>query len=90
MTTVTKKLRRIAMLDISELKYAIRLNRPKYIVLNFMNYLFPSLYELKPNQSWKDCKEAKNIRTWLKWLEKEIGVEVRYINWCKQKIEDAE
>ena len=87
MTTVTKKLRRIAMLDIEELKYAIRINRPKYLVMNFMNYAFPSLYELKPNQSWKDSLESREIRNFINYLKAKTGVFVKYINWCPQKIE---
>jgi adenylosuccinate synthase len=79
-TTVTKKLRRVARLDLAELDYAISLNRPTYIVLNFLNYQFPSLYELKPNQSWKISPEAKKIREYIKDLELATDVEIRYIN----------
>jgi adenylosuccinate synthase len=41
MTTVTKKLRRIAALDYNDLKRAARQIRPDRVVVTFMNYLYP-------------------------------------------------
>ncbi len=43
-TTVTKKLRRIAFLDVNGLRRTIGLVKPKYTVLTFLNYRFPRLY----------------------------------------------
>lgn len=43
-TTVTKKLRRIARLDLESLKYSVMLNRPKFICLTFLNYELPELW----------------------------------------------
>lgn len=43
-TTVTKKLRRIARWDWDTYQYSISLNRPDHIALTFMNYAFPSLW----------------------------------------------
>lgn len=40
-TTVTKKLRRVAELDIPTLKHASLLNRPHRVAITFMNYVFP-------------------------------------------------
>lgn len=49
-TTVTKKLRRVAELDIVELKHASLLNRPHRVAITFMNYLFPQWwYEVPPS-----------------------------------------
>lgn len=43
-TTVTKKLRRIAKLDIESLKYSVMVNRPSWVCLTFMNYEFPETW----------------------------------------------
>lgn len=43
-TTVTKKLRRVARLDADMLRYSVMLNRPKWIALTFLNYVFPGLW----------------------------------------------
>lgn len=43
-TTVTGKLRRIAEMNIPALRDSIRQVRPNYIVLTFLNYIFPELW----------------------------------------------
>lgn len=43
MTTVTKKLRRVAEMDISMLKEAVAINRPAWIAITFLDYVFPRL-----------------------------------------------
>lgn len=43
MTTVTKKLRRIARLNFTDLRYAVAINRPSSLVLTFMDYVEPEL-----------------------------------------------
>ncbi len=43
-TTVTKKLRRVAFLDVEGLRRTIGLVKPGYTVLTFLNYRFPLLY----------------------------------------------
>lgn len=80
MTTVTKKLRRIAALDFDELRYAVMINRPSYVVLTFLNYTFPTLWEAN---SWKDILNSyvgEEVKRYIKKIEREIGVEVRYVN----------
>ena len=54
MTTVTKKLRRIARLSLEDLEYASRLNRPDYIILNFINYEFPNLWDKSDDDLTKE------------------------------------
>jgi adenylosuccinate synthase len=46
-TTVTKKLRRVARLNVEDLKYSVMLNRPNYMCLTFLNYQFPELWGMK-------------------------------------------
>jgi hypothetical protein len=79
-TTVTKKLRRISELDFETLKYAVQLNRPAYLVLNFLNYKFPSLYFLNPKHSWKLSPEIQLIESYLTKIEKTIGVKIKFVN----------
>lgn len=43
MTTVTKKLRRIAKLNVDDLVMAVAINRPSWICMTFMDYEFPEL-----------------------------------------------
>lgn len=49
-TTVTKKLRRIAEINIPDLKFAIEVNRPKWIALTFLDYTVPELARVGPDQ----------------------------------------
>jgi adenylosuccinate synthase len=73
-TTVTKKLRRVADLNLSELKRACMWNRPDYIVLTFLNYLMPEI---------KGCQETASIdneevRIIVSEIEEATGVTVVY------------
>lgn len=45
MTTVTKKLRRLARWDRDTMDDAFRLNRPNSVVITFMNYLVPTVWD---------------------------------------------
>lgn len=80
LTTVTKKLRRIAELDIDELKHAVRLNRPDYIVMMFVNYVFPESSNAKDIDSLQRIDTQGEILGYIKSLEKETHVPIKYIN----------
>jgi adenylosuccinate synthase len=43
MTTVTKKLRRLAKLSLSDLRFSVMVNRPDWICITFMDYVEPTL-----------------------------------------------
>ena len=86
MTTVTKKVRRLARLDMESLKYAIRLNRPQYVVLNFLNYQFPSLFGVDTVEGIKSSPEFAELSLYLHQFEEETGVQVKYINTTADKI----
>lgn len=76
MTTVTKKPRRIASLDLDDILKSIRIEQPSYLVVTFCNYLFPGTWlGPKDNHNHKDWDALKS---WLAWLESYTGVEVRY------------
>ena len=76
-TTVTKKLRRIAYMDYEALRYACTINRPDYLVLNFLNYEFPTLYAY----DLKHSPERHDIDDSIKTLEEYTRTRVRYVNW---------
>lgn len=76
-TTVTRKLRRIAMNDWSYLKRAVMLNRPRWLVVNFLNYEFPAvtqcttLVELKRLTQWSEIK--KYLDQWVEYTRVPIS-----------------
>jgi adenylosuccinate synthase len=78
-TTVTKKLRRIAELDIPSLKYSIMLNRPAYLVFTFINHIFPDTWGAT---RWEQVKEETRlgIRDYLIRLEAQLRVPIRYVS----------
>lgn len=78
MTTVTNKLRRVAELDRITLAYSVMLNRPAYLVMTFMNYLFPEAWD----QDWDEMKDNSRsaIEDYCSSLGQEVGAEVRYIS----------
>ena len=52
LTTVTKKLRRIAGIDLNTMSVSGRQMRPAWVAVTFMNYINPGAwYELPPDQS---------------------------------------
>lgn len=63
-TTVTKKLRRIAEPDDTFMAKFVRLNRPDYVVLNFLNYIHPWLngvkneYELRADPRFSEVQDT--------------------------------
>lgn len=71
-TTVTKKLRRIARMDRDELRYSVRINRPAYLCVTFLNYQFPEL--------WGDCSGSLSAgkEGWLMDLGDEVDCPVKY------------
>lgn len=51
MTTVTKKLRRLARLDWDSLLFAVSVNRPSWICMTFMDYEFPELRNITASEA---------------------------------------
>lgn len=76
MTTVTKKLRRVAEFQAEDVKWACRVNRASYVVLTFFNYWFPELWGVDPVHSgtWKAQYEQC-----LQVTEQAIGAPIKYI-----------
>jgi len=75
-----KRLCRIARPDINRLKRAAIIHRPKYIVLTFLNYAFPTIWGMSV---WKDIigsPKGAAVLKFIKKVEKETGTEVRFVN----------
>lgn len=73
-TTVTKKLRRIAMFSLAELERAVMYNRPSSICLSFLNYVYPEIWGVK---EWKQVA-ASGALDWLQVVER-AGVPVEWV-----------
>lgn len=73
MTTVTKKLRRVAMFDLESAKWSVMVNRPHSIVLTFLNYEFPELWEA---EKLLDALSDEPCWNYIKRLENQLGVPV--------------
>lgn len=77
MTTVTKKLRRIAEMDLNMLGWAVRVNRPDYMFLTFANYLFPELWDQTDPVKVND---HSGLQFFVRGIEERLGVGVAYVN----------
>jgi len=66
-TTVTKKLRRIALLDREGLRATVRAESPAFIALTFLNYEFPEGYSTRAEE-------------WIKDLETSVGAKIGLVN----------
>jgi len=80
MTTVTKKLRRIAKMDMNLLRQSVAINRPKYLALTFLNYEFPQVWGVN---RWNDIINGPygaDVKAFVENIEKDLGVPVGYVN----------
>lgn len=75
MTTVTKKPRRIAALSIEDLRRTATIERPTYVVVTFMNYLFPEIW-MADNKPLAAPEIWRRVDRYLYWLGSEIGAPV--------------
>lgn len=74
MTTVTKKVRRVAEFDLEIVKRAVRANRPTQIALMFLDYLFP---EDAGKDDWDELSEPAHA--YVLKLERSLGVPVTLV-----------
>lgn len=73
-TTVTKKLRRVARFDPDMAYQAVRMNRPKYVVMTFMNYVFPEFW----GRTGFDPGEMNRINGWLRERSREVDCSIPF------------
>lgn len=80
MTTVTKKLRRIAQWNHADAMRSIMLNRPSSVALTFLNYVFPQAWGVT-RVTFGDLPISvrRSIVEYVKAREDELGVRIGYI-----------
>jgi adenylosuccinate synthase len=76
-TTVTKKVRRIARMDFELLERAILQTRPTSIALTFLDYVFPKIAGLNPFQ---DLPDSPEVAEYLHSLSDKLGVQISIIS----------
>lgn len=78
MTTVTHKPRRIAQFNLDNAIKAVRIEKPAYLTVTFLNYLFPGIW-LGPDDTLNH-KHWSEAMAWLDWLEDQLKTPVRYFS----------
>ncbi len=79
-TTVTKKLRRIADFNVVDFDYAMMLNRPDFLHVNFLNYLFPSCWNVRSWEGLEECIEYPMILDYLRQLTSGYKTQIQTVN----------
>ena len=74
-TTVTRKVRRVAMWSDGRIRKAIELNRPAELAITFLNYLYP---ETAGITEWD--KLTSEAQEWIRDKQASLGVPVRYVS----------
>jgi adenylosuccinate synthase len=69
-TTVTHRVRRVAELSVPELALTVRKEQPAYVVMTFLNYVFPELAGMR--------EIHREARDWLDSVSSAIGCPIRY------------
>ena len=77
-TTVTKKLRRVAEMSASVLKESVMLNRPEAMALTFANYVFPELWG-KTADEIAGHGAIGPLLEYVRGVEDAAGCEVRWV-----------
>ncbi len=89
MTTVTKKLRRIANLSMKDLRTAVMLNRPSWLCITFMDYLEPVLsnftscppeHPAYPAVSALQHDALDRVENWCESTGNALGVPVKLVS----------
>lgn len=81
MTTVTRKLRRIAELSIDDLGFAIAVNRPAWIALTFIDYVEPELADITAATVGKvRVSTLDRVGNYIGHIEARLGVDVGQIS----------
>lgn len=81
-TTVTKRPRRIAEMNVPQLRDTCQVENASYVVLTFLNYVFPELTHTR--------KLTTNILDVINELQDEIECEIRYVTigpWSEDLLE---
>lgn len=74
-TTVTKKIRRIGVIDFELLKRAVLLTGPTCLAVTFLDYIFPDLYG-RPKE---DFYAHRGARSYIEDIENKLDLPVRFV-----------
>lgn len=77
LTTVTKKLRRIAQWNSADVKWSCRVNGAASVVLTFFNYQFPETWDMGRDELVKAWKPEYQLH--LDMIHHEVGTPVSYV-----------
>lgn len=72
-TTVTKRLRRIAELDVEQLRQTVKKEAASYLVLTFLNYQYPEL-------AGSTAPLHREATVYVRTLEERIGCWIKYVS----------
>lgn len=86
MTTVTKKLRRIAYWSEDNFLRAVRMNRPKSLAITFLNYIFPTCWGCETWEELLQCPESLEIKQFLFKFKNDYGIPVSYVTCRPDKV----
>jgi hypothetical protein len=87
LTTVTKKLRRVAEFSEEDLRVSCRINRPAHIVITFMNYLLPTLWgttDRKQLMAEENRGALQYLAKFIDRVTKATNTPVRYVSFGPQ------
>lgn len=87
-TTVTKKLRRVADIDWDTLKATAHRERPTQLAITFLNYVFPEVINVKTHQELCRLSRWSEIRTYLNKFEEATGAFVKYVGVSRDTVID--
>lgn len=79
MTTVTKKLRRIAEMNMDDLRYAVMINRPAWIALTFVDYIEPLVARATTDQI-VSSSDLSHVRALIAGIERELSTPIKLVS----------
>lgn len=82
MTTVTKKLRRIAEINMSDLRHSIAVNRPAWAALTFLDYVEPELANTVISQprDYVVGQSASRAGLYISHLAAKLGIPINMVS----------
>lgn len=78
-TTVTKKIRRIAELDLGIMRRVVAQTRPTSLALTFLDYKYPTVANASSIAGVLDGPDGDDVLVYLNSIERELGVPVRMV-----------
>lgn len=74
-TTVTNRIRRVAMWDMDAVVQIVKETRPTCLAISFIDYLFPDMAGAK-----SQIDLSFDALSWLTWVQEETGTPIKYVS----------